>query len=184
MGSYPRIFFADDLSHYFIDFGIHETRPIIIETIRNKASNARLIADSAIKYAEGKYDFDGTEGGTGEIQLYAYLCSKDPALITQGVWNALYRMGLIDFATWEDANYEVFSDFVLVASLATAVFTAGASLLLSARNLARRLFRAGAQDALAVWPETVAPSANAGPTSAGSRTVSPHGARLQGGRRR
>lgn len=147
-GELPENFFADDLSHYFIDFEIRQARPIIIKTIRNKASNARLIADSAIKYAEGKYEFDGTKGGAGEVQLYAYLCSKDPALITQGVWNALYHMGLIDFATWEDANYEVFSDFVFVASLATAVFTAGASLLLSARNLARRLFRAGAQDAL------------------------------------
>ncbi|MEJ6403338.1 hypothetical protein [Yoonia sp. 2307UL14-13] len=147
-GELPENFFADDLSRYFLDFGIAETRSVIVETIRNKAHNSRLVAAQAIEYAEGRPDFYGTEGGSGSVQLFAYLCSKDPELITQGVWNALYHMGLIDYATWEEASFEALADFEFRAALAMAVATGGVSLVRGASSIARRLFRSGVPGAL------------------------------------
>lgn len=147
-GELPENFFADDLSRYFLDFGIAETRPVIVETIRNKAQNSRMVAEQAIAYAEGREDFDGTEGGAGSVQLFAYLCSKDPELITQGVWTALYHMGLIDYATWEEASWEALADFEFRAALASAVVTGGLSLVRSVRAIAARLFRSGVPGAL------------------------------------
>lgn len=147
-GELPDNFFADDLSRYFIDFGIPTTRPIIIETIRNKAQNARTVANAAVEYTKERSNFTGNKGGSGQIQLFAYLCSKDPALINQGVWNALYHMGLIDYATWEEASFDALAELEFRLALASAVVTGGISLVRSAPAVARRLFRSGIPNAV------------------------------------
>lgn len=102
-------------------------------------TRSRTLAGRCLEYCRSH----ATYSGDGADPVLDYFCALDPDKINQNVWDELYKIGCIDYVTWDNASYRVASErwarIELFASLATLVFAWRGALGRLARSSARGL---------------------------------------------
>lgn len=133
------IIFAEDLTPAFLDNSV--ARPGLVAVIRERATNARNLAMRGLEYCQTDRFYVGHDADP----VLDYFCTLDPDKINSDVWGELYKIGYIDFATFDDVGYRVLSDKLmrieLAASVASLVFAFRAGLMSLARGSAYGLAR-------------------------------------------
>lgn len=133
------VIFAEDLTLPLLDNSV--ARPGLARIIRERAEKARALAQRGLDYCKSNASY----AGSGADPVLDYFCTLDPDKINQDVWDELYKIGWIDYATWDDASYRVASErwarAELYASIATLVFAWRAGLARVARSSGRGLVR-------------------------------------------
>ncbi len=133
------VIFAEDLTPAVLDNAI--ARPGLARVIRERAENARSLAKRGLDYCQTDSSYSGQDADP----VLDYFCTLDPDKINADVWGELYRIGYIDYATFDDVGYRVLSDKLmraeLAASIASLVFAFRAGLVALARNSAYGLVR-------------------------------------------
>lgn len=133
------VIFAEDLTPAVLDNAT--ARPGLARVIRERAENARNLAQRGLDYCQTDSNYIGQDADP----VLDYFCTLDPDKIDADVWDELYRIGYIDFATYDDVGYRVLSDRLmraeLAASIASLVFAFRAGLVALARNASYGLMR-------------------------------------------
>ncbi|WP_339108536.1 hypothetical protein [Thioclava sp. GXIMD4216] len=131
--------FAEDLTPVMLDNSV--ARPGLARVMRERASNARTLAKRGLDYCKS----NALYAGKGADSVLDYFCTLDPDKIDQDVWDTLFKIGWIDFATWDDASYRVASEkwarAELYASVATLIFAWRGGLVSLAKSTAKGLVR-------------------------------------------
>ena len=146
-GTEPEVIFAEDLTPAVLNNAV--ARPGLVSVIRERAGYARALGERGLEYCSGNPDYVGQDE---EDPVLDYFCTLDPDKATDEVWGELFKIGYIDFATYQDVGYEVLSArwarAELIASVASLIFVWRGALLSLAKSSARglvRLTRAQAQ---------------------------------------
>lgn len=138
-GLSAEVIFAEDLTTVMLDNAV--ARPGIARVIRERATNARNLAERGLDYCKSHASY----AGEGADPVLDYFCTLDPEKINQDVWDELFRIGWIDFVTWDDISYRVASErwarAELYASIATLIFAWRSAIASLARSSARGLLR-------------------------------------------
>lgn len=133
------VIFAEDLTPVMLNNEV--ARPGLARVMRERATSSRALAERGLEYCRSH----ATYAGNGADPVLDYFCTLDPDKINQDVWDELYKIGWIDYVTWDDASYRVASErwarIELYASLGTVVFAWRGALGRLARSSARGLAR-------------------------------------------
>ena len=131
--------FAEDLTPVMLNDAA--AQPGLASVIRERAQAARRIAERGLSHCGGDPDYTGQDADP----VLDYFCTPDPDKVDDDVWDALFEIGWIDRATWEDVGYQVVSArwarAELIASLAGLVFVWRSALTRLARSTPRGLMR-------------------------------------------
>lgn len=139
-GTEPEVIFAEDLTPAVLNNSV--ARPGLIRIIRERAAYARALADRGLEYCRKNPPYVGQNGSD---LILDYFCSLDPDKINDDVWGELYKIGYIDFATYNDIGYNVLSERLaraeLIASVLSLIFIWRRALTSLAKNSAHGLLR-------------------------------------------
>jgi len=133
------VIFAEDLTPAVLDNSV--ARPGLVRVIRERAANARDLAQRGLDYCATDASYKGQDADP----VLDYFCTLDPDKIDSDVWGELYKIGYIDFATFDDVGYRVLSEKLMraemAASVAGLVFAFRSALVSLAKHSAYGLLR-------------------------------------------